>query len=214
MNESIENIPLRTADLLASREVGKQNAGVLKTTAHSVDTLKDIGVAFMKARKYERGQLSEEDMKGITESFRHQTERTVALRQGAYEKETSQIVNPEKATVLQEEYEDKLNDITELPVGDQQEDESVNTMDIIHEIANFENSVYDQLMSEKLQKKQNQSLEGMSPEDATKIKKEVQEEMDEIVRDIGLNYLRGYIPGPIGNYFRNKAAKSTEKFSR
>jgi hypothetical protein len=47
--------------------------------------------------------------------------------------------------------------------------------------------------------------------EATEIRKETENRMDETVRQIGLNYIRGQVP-VIGKHFLNKATKTVEKY--
>jgi hypothetical protein len=192
--------------LLAAREIPHaSNFEVAKYTMPVENLLKLVSI-YNGAKKYDRGQLTEDDYQKIIEDTEEIARQTVALNQGKYEKDVSEIVNPAKADGLQYEYEDKLSEPHEI-----EDNKDVEPLNIIHEIANFENKVYDHLMEESLKEHGMRSIEALSEEGRVLIKQEVEKKMEEAVHDIGLSYLRGRIPGLIGKYFNKKADRKLEQ---
>lgn len=220
MAENLDGITQRLAGFIGLREAGKLGSEqplkvgklpIERTIIGVNEARKGIEV-YRKNRKYHRGELTDEDMDKVTELARNVSENTVAINQGVFESKISNTVNLNKVgPTLQADHEIELGP-REIPTRDGKLKETVDPLDVIHEIANFENNVYDGVMRDVLKAHGVSSIDKVVPNEAIEIRREVENKMDETVREIGLNYMRGQVP-VVGKHFLEKAIKTIEKYA-
>jgi len=215
MPESLEGVTQKLAGFIGHREAGRiPNLGKAPTerTILAVKDIKDALSIYRRDAKYQKGRLTDNDMNEVTRLARDSSERAAAIGQGFFEKENKKIINPKIGGVeKQEKYKEELAP-KPIPVKKGAANETVNPKDVIHEIANFENDVYDKVMTGVLEKHNLRSLTEAAPEIREQIKKEAETQMDNIVSGIGMDYLRGQIP-IVGKYFSGKAEKAVKEYT-
>lgn len=212
MLENTERVTKRIGGLMGAREIGRNPKQPIEEVILIGSLAKDMVLLYRDKCKYEKGQLTDEDMDKVTENIRFMLEEIAAAKQGIYEKNAKKIVNPRKGVSLQDKYLERETTSSRVATRDDREPEIVNPLDIVYDIANFENKVYDKLMSGVLKEQGLASIDTAGPDKTAEIKKEVENKMDGVVRNIGLNFLRGSIPG-IGKYFMGKATKTVQEYT-
>lgn len=170
-----------------------------------------------KMMKYKRGQLSDEEALAIAQKLRENAEGSIAVDQGKYEKEVGNVVNPTKTEGLHDQLDKLVNKAFDAPTGENEEnpEETFNlrAVDVIQEMAETENRIYEKILKQKLAEKGKGSMDELNGQERVDVEAETQKEMDEKVRKIGLDFMRGEMAGNnfIGNFFKNKGAKELSR---
>lgn len=229
MAESLSGVTQRLANLIGAREAGKIGADLSPTPlGRAAMATSVLESRYQTSKKIDSGRLTKAEIAKVTQSVKGDMELTEAIAQGRFEKEMKDTPDDVEKAQLQRH---RIIDLTpiealkEIKVHPNAKVEKLEPLDVVHEIANFENRVFDSIAREILKEK------GLTMKDLKKSYKdetevdpsilernrqitvEAQVRMDKIINQIGLDSLRGYIPGPIGKHFRNKVNKTVEKYA-